>query len=198
MGKTLAALLLLTGLTLPAPCAAAGEMLVLRLEPEETSVDFVLDATMHTVTGHLGSADGRIAFDPESGLATGEVVIDLTGAESGIERRDRKMHRQVLETDRYPEAVFRVEEIDLPRSLRQGTNDVQLHGILELHGAEHPVSVLATATLEDRRIEAFGWLDVPYVDWGLTDPSFFVLRVGKTVRVEIELVGRLVGGELPD
>lgn len=193
MLKTVSAWIL-AGALCAGPALAAGEMLVFHLDPDETAVDFQLGATLHTVQGRLGTASGRIAFDPSSGLAAGEVVIDLSGAETGIERRDRKMHEQVLETDRFPEAVYRVERIDLPdRSLQPGRNDLQLHGSLEFHGATHPVSVPAVATLENGRVSATAWIEVPYVDWGLPDPSFFVLRVGKTVRVEIEAAGRLEG-----
>jgi hypothetical protein len=35
---------------------------------------------------------------------------------------------------------------------------------------------------------------VPYLDWGLQDPSFFILRVEKEVRVTIHAVGRLTAG----
>lgn len=186
----------LLGLLLVAPPASAGEMLVLHLDPESTSVDFLLDATMHTVHGHLGSASGRIAFDPASALATGELVIDLAGAETGVGRRDKKMHEKVLETDRYPTAVFRVNRIDLPHSLQQGRNELQLHGELELRGARHAVALPAVAVLEGDRIAATAWLEIPYIEWGLEDPSFLILRVAKTVRVEIETAGRLEG-ELP-
>ena len=186
----------LLGLLLAALPAAAGEMLVLQVDPARTSVDFVLEATMHTVDGHLGSAAGRIAFDPASTLATGELVIDLVGAETGVGRRDKKMHAKILETDRYPTAVFRVSRIDLPHSLRQGRNELQLHGELELRGSRYPVLVPAVATLDGDRVAATAWIEIPYIDWGLQDPSFFVLRVAKTVRVEIETAGRLEG-DLP-
>lgn len=184
------------GLLAAAGPAGGGEMLVLHLDPESTSLDFVLDATMHTVRGRLASASGRIAFDPETALASGELVIDFAEADSGIARRDRKMHEQVLETDRYPTAVYRVDRLDLPHSLKQGRNELQLHGELDFHGSKRQVSVPAVATLTGDRVTATAWLDVPYVAWGLDDPSFLVLRVGKTVRVEIEIAGRLEG-ELP-
>lgn len=196
MRRTISAWIV-AGALCPGALLAAGEMLVFRLDPEATAVDFQLGATLHTVEGSLGTASGRIAFDPVTGLAAGEVVIDLTEAETGVERRDHKMHEQVLETDRFPEAVYRLEQIDLPdRRIRAGRNELQLHGTLEFHGATHAVSVPAVATLEGDRVSATAWIEVPYVDWGLPDPSFFVLRVSKTVRVEIEAAGR-VEGNLP-
>ena len=184
-------------LALLAAPAAAGEMVVFQLDPEHSSVGFVLDATLHTVDGDLGPVSGRIAFDPGSNLATGEVVIDLTKAKTGIERRDRKMREQTLETDRYPEAVYRIHGIDLPTVLQQGRNEIQLHGDLDFHGATREVAVPAVAVLDGGHVSATAWIEIPYVDWGLDDPSFFVLRVGKTVRVEMKIEGRLEG-ELPD
>jgi polyisoprenoid-binding protein YceI len=121
------------------------------------------------------------------------VVIDLRRATTGVERRDKKMHEKILETARFPNAVFHVERVNVPRTLRQGTNDLQLHGTLDFHGGRHPVSLSAQATLEGNQVRASGWLEIPYVDWGIPDPSFFVLRVAKVVTVEITAVGRLEG-----
>ncbi len=189
--------LLAAGLLLAPRGASAGQMLVLKVDPAESSLGFTLGATMHTVHGSLGSPSGRIAFDPATGLASGEVTIDLTRADTGIERRDRKMHEQVLATDRYPTAVYHVERVDLPAGLHQGENDLQLHGTLELKGDAHPIDVPAVATLDGRRVRADAKIEIPYVDWGLHDPSFFVLRVAKQVEVEMTIVGD-VEGDLPE
>jgi len=193
MVKSWGAVLLFSGVLAGPASAQTGEMLVLHLDPERSTLDFVLDATLHTVRGSLGRPSGRIAFDPASGWATGQVVIDLARADTGIDRRDKKMHEKVLATDRYPEAVYTIDRIDLPASLQQGRNDVQLHGVLELQGKTHEVAVPAVAEVEGDQVTATGWIDVPYVDWGLPDPSFFVLRVGKTVRVELAIGGALEG-----
>lgn len=193
MVKTWGAVLLFSVVLAGPASAQAGEMLVLHLDPARSTLDFVLDATLHTVRGNLGRPSGRIAFDPSTGWATGQVVIDLARADTGIDRRDQKMHDKVLETDRYPEAVYTIDRIDLPAALQQGRNDVQLHGVLELQGETHEVAVPAVARVEGDQVTATGWIDVPYVDWGLPDPSFFVLRVGKTVRVELEIGGALEG-----
>lgn len=178
------------------PFTAAAEPLTLRLDPAASSLGFVLDATLHKVEGRLGPASGAIAFDPASGEAAGEVVIDLTAADTGNGRRDAKMHEKVLDTDRYPVATYRVSRLSFRGPLQQGRNDVQLRGELDLRGDSHPVEVLAEARLDGDRVTATGFLDVPYVDWGLHDPSFFLLRVGKQVRVELSIEGTLEG-ELP-
>ena len=45
--------------------------------------------------------------------------------------------------------------------------------------------------IDDDRIRVKSEFTVPYVEWGLKDPSVFVLRVAKEVQVRIVLVGRL-------
>ena len=74
-----------------------------------------------------------------------------------------------------------------------GTSKVTLHGVLNLHGADHEVKLPATVKIAGGRVTADATLTIPYVAWGMTDPSKFVLRVGKTVDVSVHVEGTLGG-----
>jgi polyisoprenoid-binding protein YceI len=160
---------------------------VLVVSPRESRLSFTLDATGHTVHGTVDPPAGTLRLDP-SGRVAGEIVVDLRSARTGNERRDRDMHAKVLETGRFPRAVFRPESLRGPLP-GTGTVEVVLAGILSLHGVEHRVEIPARVTVAGARLTADGTLTIPYVAWGLTDPSKFVLRVGKTVEVRLHVAG---------
>ena len=180
------ALALLIAVPLPA------QTRTLQLDPAKTSVEFTFGATLHTVRGSLRVREGAIRFDPATGAAEGSIVLDATSATTGNPRRDRKMHEKVLESRRFPDMVFTVERISGAMK-ETGRSDVQLHGILEMHGTRRPIALPATAIVEGDRVTATGSVDIPYLEWGLADPSFFILRVAKKVHVEIKASGRLSG-----
>lgn len=183
-----ACLAAMTALATPAP--AAGERLVLVLDPQATRINFGFGATFHDVEGHLRIVEGRIELDTESPPASGQVVLDMTSATTGNGRRDRKMHEKILESDKYPRAVLHVERVS-GSFRREGTSEVLLHGTLDFHGAQHMIDLPASARTEGGRVTATGKITIPYIDWGLRDPSFFLLRVAKEVEVEVEAVGHL-------
>ena len=173
-----------------ATVAPATAERVLVLSPRETKVTFTLDATVHTVHGTVPLTSATIHFDPGTGQASGEVVLDLVRAETGNDSRDEDMHTKVLETARFPQAVFRPHQIQ--GALKPaGTTEVVLKGTLLFHGAEHPVEIPAKVTVTGAHVTADGHLTIPYVTWGLTDPSKFLLRVGKTVEVRLQAAGDL-------
>lgn len=182
------ALLVCLGLTL-AP-AAAVQAALLHLDPEATHVAFELGGNMHTVEGTLDLVRGDIQFDPVSGEVSGKIVLDATSAVTENKKRDRKMHETVLESEIYPDIVF------IPSRLEgefhaQGTSHLRLLGTLNIHGADHPVEIPATITIEDRVLTGSATLAIPFVEWGMQDPSFFIFRVEKTVTIMLDIVGSL-------
>src|SRR5262249_40415100 len=108
--------------------------------------------------------------------------------ESGNDSRDKKMHNEVLESAKYPDAVFRVDRIDGAVSA-QGTSNVQLHGTFNLHGADHEFLAPVQAEISGDHWKGTAKFSVPYAAWGLKNPSSFLLKVDPAVTVELELTG---------
>lgn len=152
-------------------------------------MSFTLRATAHTVDGSFEVRSGEIVFD-ENGRAEGRVVIDARSGDTGNERRDRKMHDDVLESERYPTFVFEPSrfEGELPEA---GEGKLVLLGHLTLHGTRREVAIPTSLTRKGSTVEASGEFEVPYVEWGLEDPSVFLLRVAKEVQVRITLSAEL-------
>jgi len=51
-------------------------------------------------------------FDPSTGRVSGQVTVDARSGQSGNSSRDGRMHREILETQRYPEIAFRPDRMD--------------------------------------------------------------------------------------
>lgn len=179
-----AALALLLALPLSA------ETLTFQLDPAKTTVQFTFGATLHTVRGTLTAKEGTIRFDPNTGSAEGWVLLDATSARTGNARRDRKMHQKILESRRFPDITFDVDRIT--GTMRPGgRSDIQLRGTLDWHGTRRPLDLPATVTVNGDQVTATGSVTIRYMEWGLPDPSFFLLRVAKEVRVEVKASGRV-------
>ena len=163
---------------------------VLVLDPQASKVSFTLKATGHQVEGGLALKPGRLAFDPATGAASGEIAVDLASAQTGNKSRDKTMLEEVLETGRFPLAVFHAEKIrgNVPAS---GAGEVTLDGTLSFHGSDHKVSLPAKIDVRDGRVRADTRIEIPYVEWGLHDPSLMMLRVAKVVSVNIRAEGTL-------
>lgn len=175
-------------LVAPGPARPADQML--SLDIERTVIRFTVGATLHQVEGTVRVEHGKIRFHPEGGAASGEIVIDATSAETGNRRRDRDMHEKVLESDRFGTFVLRptaTTGVLAP----SGPSQVELRGELEIHGGVHSISLPAELTVDGDRVTGTASLEVPYVDWGMKDPSKLLLRVKKLVKVEITLAGAL-------
>jgi polyisoprenoid-binding protein YceI len=160
------------------------------LDPAATEISFELQATGHDVAGAFQLVAGELSFDPGTHAASGEIRIDATGADTGNKKRDKTMHHEVLESERYPLFVFRPDRLEgsLPES---GTSELKLHGTVVMHGADHPLTLSATVTVEGTHVSAVTSFSVPYVEWGMKDPSWLFLRVAKEVEVTVNTEGEL-------
>lgn len=176
----------LTFLAFAVPLAA--DELQIELDPERTSISFRLRATLHTVHGSAALADGSLRLDTESGAMTGAVTIDATTAETGNKKRDKKMHGKVLLTAEYPEVVLQGRRLE-GELAPQGVSDVTMHGEIEILGQSHEIGIQTHIEIDGENFVTNFEFVVPYVDWGLKDPSTFLLRVAKVVEVTVTARG---------
>lgn len=167
-----------------------AQSITLNLDPARTQITFTLGATLHTVDGSFKLKSGAIQFNPATGKASGDIVVDATSGESGNNSRDRKMHKSVIESQNYPEIIFVPERVQGPVSL-SGDSHVQIQGLVKLHGSQHEITIPADIQITGTQLTANLHFAVPYVEWGLKDPSTFVLHVEKKVDVAIRVAGSL-------
>jgi len=191
-GKLLAlvAFLALAGVA----CAAQG--VAFQLDPQHTTINYTLGDALHTVHGTFRLKQGslrldRSSGDPASSRLAGEIIVDAKSGQSGSEMRDHKMHREVLESDRYPEIAFRPDRVDGAVALH-GKSSVRVHGIFAIHGSDHELTVPAEVEVFPDHWTATLHFAVPYANWGMKNPSTFFLRVSESVDIDLTTGGTVV------
>ena len=177
-----------------APPMRAQETVV-TLDPAATKIDITLGATLHIVHGVFKLKSGEIHFDPATGKAGGSIVVDATSGNTDNGSRDKKMHSEVLESATFSEIVFtpaRVEGSLKEVLAGQGTSQVEVSGVFRLHGQDHDMTLtISAAPTASGQIQATSKFSIPFVKWGLKDPSTFMLHVSNSVDVEIQTTGRI-------
>ncbi|HVI09375.1 MAG TPA: YceI family protein [Candidatus Binatia bacterium] len=172
-------------------CArAAAQNPAFQLDPQHTSVKFTLGDVLHTVHGTFRLQSGTLRLDAASGKLEGRIVVDARSGDSGNSMRDRKMQREVLESDRYPEIAFRPDQVQGTVAM-QGKSTVQVHGIFTIHGVDREITIPAEVEIAGGNWNATLHFTVPYVKWGMKNPSTMFLRVNESVEIEISAAGTL-------
>jgi polyisoprenoid-binding protein YceI len=160
-----------------------AEELVLNLDATNTTVHFTLPGTLHTVHGVFKLKHGNVRYDPATGKIAGVVVVDATSGNSGDGSRDKRMHKDILQSPQYPEIVFTPDRVD-GAVAPQGTSQVQVHGIFTIHGAGHEITIPVEVHTASGHTTATARFSIPYVKWGMKNPSTLFLRVSEKVELE--------------
>jgi polyisoprenoid-binding protein YceI len=178
-------------LLITAGIAAVAQQRTLQLDPAKTTVKFTLDAALHTVHGTFQAKQSALEFDAESGRVSGEILVDAKSGETGNGMRDRKMHKDVLESESYPEISFRPDRVEGAVAIA-GKSSVKVHGMFGLHGVDREIAVPAEIEMSVDHWAATVHFTVPYVKWGMKNPSMLFLRVSDSVEIDLVAAGPVV------
>jgi polyisoprenoid-binding protein YceI len=164
-----------------------------RIDPRTALVRFELPATMHTVRGESTEVSGTVVVRrAETGYdLEGHVRIAAGSLGTGNRRRDRKMREESLLASVHPDIVFEPRHLAAVREPPPGgSGRFLLEGDLTVRGVKRPIELSVEVVRSGERLVVDGSTTLAWADFGVPDPSFFLVRIGKrlTVSVHVELV----------
>jgi polyisoprenoid-binding protein YceI len=171
--------------------SAAAAQQSLALDPALSSVKFTLGDVLHTVHGTFQLKSGQLRLDATSGKLSGEIVVNARSGDSGSGMRDRKMHKEVLESERYPEISFRPDRVE-GKVASEGKSSVKVHGVFSIHGVDREITVPAEVEMSAGHWTATVHFTIPYEKWGMKNPSTLFLRVSDSVEIDLTAGGSVV------
>jgi polyisoprenoid-binding protein YceI len=170
---------------------AQNRSLKVLLDPAQTQIHWKVSSGLHPTHGTFKLKSGEFLFNPATGVAEGEILVDATTGESGNPARDKRMHDEVLESNRYPAIFFHPTQLKGTFKTGEGTQDLVADGTFNIHGADHPLQLPLKVQISAETVTATTQFTVPYVAWGMKNPSKFLLRVGKQVEIEVSAKGTI-------
>jgi polyisoprenoid-binding protein YceI len=180
-------LYLLWILTIPAGLAQDKTF---RVDPGSSEIAFSLGDVLHHVHGTFHLRSGSVQFDDTGPRISGSIVVAAGSGMSGNNTRDHRMSANILEAPQFSEATFSPKRLD-GAIAAAGDSMVQVEGVFTLHGTPHDLTLPLQIHVDGANCTAKTHFMIPYVKWGLKDPSTFLLRVDKEVEMEITLAGQL-------
>jgi polyisoprenoid-binding protein YceI len=155
--------------------AALSQHQTFVVNPDVSKVRMTLKTTHELVSGTFDIQSGSIEFDRSNPEMSGSVVVLAGSGKTGNGSRDNKMNKDILEVKRHATVSFE------PKSYAgaiapSGDSTIQVTGLFTLLGTPHEISVPTVVHLEGSTATARAHFVVPYVQWGLKNPSFLIWK----------------------
>ena len=183
--------LLLSALSLAfLPCNLLAQRQTLNIDSGKFEVHFTLGDALHAVHGTFHVESGNIGFDREDGQMSGTIVVDARSGDSGNSSRDQKMTKDELKASSFSTVTFAPKHYT-GMLTATGDSTITVEGTFTLLGVPHEISVPMQVHIDGTQCKATGSFDVPYVKWGMKDPSNFLLHAGKNVTISLVLFGSI-------
>ena len=158
--------------------------------PDASEVKMTLKTTHEVVNGTFHIQSGSLEFDGSAATMSGSVVVLAGSGKTGNGSRDKKMNKDILEVEQHATVSFE------PKSYAgaiapSGDSTIQATGIFTLLGTPHEITIPILVHLEGTTATANAHFVVPYIQWGLKDPSFLFWKADNDVAIDLFLTGQL-------
>ena len=158
------------------------------VNPDASEVKMTLKSTHEVVNGTFHVQSGSIGFDRNTPKTSGLIAVAAGTGKTGNDTRDKKMKKEILKVEQYASVSFEPKTyagIIAP----SGDSTIQVTGIFTLLGTPHDITVPVLFHLDGASATAKAHFVVPYVQWGLKNPTFLFWKVDNDVAIDLNLVG---------
>ena len=172
--------------------AALSQHQTFVVNPDASEVKMTLKTTHEIVNGTFHIQSGSIEFDRSTPKMSGLVVVLAGSGKTGNDSRDKKMNKDILKVDQYTTVSFAPKTytgIIAP----SGDSTIQVSGVFTLLGNSHDLTIPMQIHMDGSKGTAKAQFIVPYVQWGLKNPSFLIWKAENDVAIDLSLVGNIAG-----
>ena len=172
--------------------AALSQHQTFVVNPDASEVKMTLKTTHEIVNGTFHIQSGSIEFDRSTPKMSGLVVVLAGSGKTGNDSRDKKMNKDILKVDQYTTVSFAPKTytgIITPT----GDSTIQVSGVFTLLGNSHDLTIPMQIHMDGSKGAAKAQFVVPYVQWGLKNPSFLIWKAENDVAIDLSLVGNIAG-----
>ena len=181
------AIFALAGLLAPAALAQHQTFVV---NPDASEVKITLKTTHEVVNGTFHIQSGFIEFDRSNPKMSGSVTVLAGSGKTGNDSRDKKMNKDILKVDQYTTVSFAPKTYS-GTIAPSGESTIQVSGVFTLLGDPHDLTIPMQIHMDGSKATARAQFVVPYVQWGLKNPSFMFWKAENDVAIDLNLVGQV-------
>jgi polyisoprenoid-binding protein YceI len=169
--------------------AALAQHQTFTVNPGASEVKMTLKTTHELVNGAFHIQSGSVEFDNGTPKMSGSVVVLAGSGKTGNGSRDKKMNKEILQVEQYATVSF--EPMSYAGIIApSGDSTIEVSGIFTLLGTPHEITIPMLVHLENTTATAKAHFPVPYIQWGLKDPSFLFWKADHDVAMDLLLTGR--------
>jgi polyisoprenoid-binding protein YceI len=121
---------------------------------------------------------------------SGSVAVLAGSGKTGNDSRDKKMNKDILKVDQYTTVSF-APKTYTGTIAPSGDSTIQVSGVFTLVGNPHDLTIPMQIHMDGSKATARAQFVVPYVQWGLKNPSFMFWKAENDVAIDLNLVGEV-------
>ena len=170
--------------------AALAQPQTFAVNPDASEVKMTLNTTHEVVNGTFHIQSGSIEFDRTVPKISGSVVVLAGSGKTGNDSRDKKMSKDILKVDQYTTVSF-APKTYTGTIARSGDSTIQVSGVFTLVGNPHDLTIPMQIHMDGSKATVRAQFVLPYVQWGLKNPSFMFWKAENDVAIDLNLVGQI-------